>query len=159
MIYLKCLPCASIVLGQEGVQTRNDFRRTSFGCRLRPHKHISLVSEAVVHAKVVSPQLPRVNMSWCVRFGVGRFCWKSKVSMSTASLLLGWSWPPTSRLFPSQLLFAALLSAFILSYPPSAFLWCSLFWRLRLHLSSSGKEINANAINFMLFCFSSKRRT
>ena len=70
MIYLKCLPCASIVLGQEGVQTQNYFRRTSFGCRLRPHKHISLVSEAVVHAKVVRPQFPRVKhvlvrYVWC----------------------------------------------------------------------------------------------
>ena len=58
---------------------------------------------------------PAYNISWWVRFGVVRFCWKSKVSKSSASFLLGWSWPPISCIFPFQLrLCAMLLSLFAL---------------------------------------------
>ena len=67
---------------------------------------------------------------WC-KFGIGRFCWKSKVITFTVSLLFfGTLLEPDVWIFPDQLCIAAFLSSLLLWQPESPPSWCSLssFW-------------------------------
>ena len=79
-------------------------------------------------------------MSLWRRCGVGRFCWKSKVTMSIASFKVLFS--PRMRVLPFQLFWLRSLSLLLDSYPFSPFSWCSRRSSSRRFISSSPPQDN-----------------